>query len=209
MAIVQNPITGITKKSLGNIIFYHSMGKYIIRSKPIKYKDKKSNVQVSNRNRFGFISKFISDILIFLKNSFVDVQGNMFGFNYFIQSNINYVNQDFDFFDISFYNLILFSKGSTTDVHYTSHTFISPILTINWDRFPVNQFSHMSDTLHMVILNFNEKKVSSYYNISFRSLQYVNIDISRSYNLDSSNMYCYLFYFNNQNHSSDSISFKI
>ena len=52
MAIVQNPITGRTKKKFGNAVFSKQFGKNTLRSKPLEVKNPKTAGQVAQRSAF-------------------------------------------------------------------------------------------------------------------------------------------------------------
>jgi hypothetical protein len=52
MAIVQNPITGRTKKKFGNAVFSKQFGKNTLRTLPIEVKNPKTPAQVKQRSAF-------------------------------------------------------------------------------------------------------------------------------------------------------------
>ena len=53
MAIVQNPITGRTKKKFGTAVFSRSFDKNVMRSKPLTVKNPRTEAQVNHRNKFA------------------------------------------------------------------------------------------------------------------------------------------------------------
>lgn len=63
MAIVQNPLIGRTRNSVGNTIFYTSLKKNILRSKPIIYRDANSITQQKNRLCFNLTMNTIQNSL--------------------------------------------------------------------------------------------------------------------------------------------------
>ena len=53
MAIVQNPVTGRTKKKFGTAVFTKSFDKNVMRSKPLEVKNPRTEAQVNHRNKFS------------------------------------------------------------------------------------------------------------------------------------------------------------
>jgi hypothetical protein len=63
MAIVQNPITGRTKKKFGTAIFSKQYGKNTMRAKPLEVKNPRTEGQVKQRTKFKTIVDLIRQVL--------------------------------------------------------------------------------------------------------------------------------------------------
>ena len=62
MAIVQNPLIGSARKSVGGMTFARVDGKNILRTKPFQVKNPKTQAQVDNRERFKFVTQISQQI---------------------------------------------------------------------------------------------------------------------------------------------------
>jgi hypothetical protein len=88
MAIVQNPITGRTKKKFGNAVFSKQFGKNTLRTKPIEVKNPRTPGQVNQRSKFKLMV-FQSRLLIgMIRISFQNMAIGKSAFNAFMQANI-------------------------------------------------------------------------------------------------------------------------
>ena len=88
MSIVQNPITGRTKKKFGNAVFSKQFGKNTMRAKPVSVKNPKTFGQVNQRSKFKLIV-FISRVLLgMIRISFQNMAKGKSAFNAFMQANI-------------------------------------------------------------------------------------------------------------------------
>jgi len=67
MAIVQNPITGRTKKAFGTAVFTSLFGKNIIRTKPLEVSNPRTPAQVKQRNKFATIVAIVKQVVPLLK----------------------------------------------------------------------------------------------------------------------------------------------
>jgi len=57
MSIAENPLLGPMRKSMGNFIISSYNGKIIVRSKPFKYRDAKTEKQLIMRSRMTLLAK--------------------------------------------------------------------------------------------------------------------------------------------------------
>ncbi len=60
MAIVQNPITGRSRKAFGNAVFSESYGQNTLRTKPFRYRDAQTPAQLSVREKIRVLTRLIS-----------------------------------------------------------------------------------------------------------------------------------------------------
>lgn len=112
MAIVQNPITGRTKKKFGSAVFSKQFGKNTMRTKPIEVKNPRTPDQVNQRSKFSLIIETSREILGLIRVSFKSAANGMSAFNAFISINIkNAITGTPGNYAIDFPNLLV-SKGT-------------------------------------------------------------------------------------------------
>ena len=88
MAIVQNPITGRSRKKFGNAVFSKFYDKNIIRAKPNSVKNPKTPGQVNQRSKFKLMVATSRTLLGMIRISFQNMAKNKSAFNAFMQTNI-------------------------------------------------------------------------------------------------------------------------
>jgi hypothetical protein len=81
MAIVQNPITGRTRKAFGTAVFAKQYGKNTMRTKPIQVKNPKTTGQVRQRTKFSIILELIRQVIPTLNDVYAGSLKNMSPFN--------------------------------------------------------------------------------------------------------------------------------
>jgi uncharacterized protein (DUF697 family) len=77
MAIVQNPITGRSKKSFGTAVFTKIFGKNVMRTKPLEVKNPRTEGQVNQRNKFATIVAIVKQLLILINEIYGKSLTNM------------------------------------------------------------------------------------------------------------------------------------
>ncbi|OFX58742.1 MAG: hypothetical protein A2046_17155 [Bacteroidetes bacterium GWA2_30_7] len=88
MAIVQNPITGRTKKKFGTAVFSKQFGSNTMRSKPVDVKNPNTPGQKAQRSKFALMIDTARSVLELIKVSFQGEAVGMSAFNAFISYNI-------------------------------------------------------------------------------------------------------------------------
>jgi hypothetical protein len=88
MAIVQNPITGRTKKKFGTAVFAKQFGKNTMRTKPMEVKNPKTPDQMNQRSKFAIMVAEGRKVLGMVKVSFQNLAIGMSAFNVFMKENI-------------------------------------------------------------------------------------------------------------------------
>jgi len=94
MAVVQNPLIGRGRNSVGNIIFYTSKGQNIIRSKPISYGDAKSPAQLLSRSIFLQVNSLARLFLPVIQISLKPISINQSEYTRFISLNRQFMPSD-------------------------------------------------------------------------------------------------------------------
>ncbi len=88
MAIVQNPVTGRTKKKFGTAVFSKQFGKNTMRTKPMEVKNPKTPDQMNQRSKFAIMVAESRKLLGMSKVAFQNQALKMSAFNVFIKENI-------------------------------------------------------------------------------------------------------------------------
>ena len=81
MAIVQNPITGRTKKKFGTAVFSKQFGKNTMRTKPMDVKNPKTVGQVKQRTKFSTVVELVRQVLPLINEVYAGSLKNMSPFN--------------------------------------------------------------------------------------------------------------------------------
>ena len=114
MAIVQNPITGRSKKKFGTAVFSKQFGKNTMRTKPIEVSNPKTLPQKQQRLKFTLMVELARMFLGFIRIGFKQVAMGMSQFNMFMKSNIyDVITGVYPNYSIDFTKLIV-SKGTLT-----------------------------------------------------------------------------------------------
>ena len=114
MAIVQNPITGRSKKKFGTAVFSKQFGKNTMRTKPIEVRNPKTQLQKEQRTKFSLMVKLSRMFLGFIRIGFKQAAVSMSQFNLFMKSNIyNVITGVYPNYAIDFTKLVV-SKGTLT-----------------------------------------------------------------------------------------------
>ena len=122
MAIVQNPITGRSKKKFGTAVFSRQFGKNTMRTKPIEVHNPKTIAQSQQRSKFTMMVALSRMFLAFIRLGFKQVSTGMSQFNMFMKTNIHdvvagiYPNFTFDF------TRLIVAKGTLMGVEGGSAT---------------------------------------------------------------------------------------
>ncbi|HBX52040.1 MAG TPA: hypothetical protein DEH02_13320 [Bacteroidales bacterium] len=114
MAIVQNPITGRTKKKFGTAVFSKQFGKNTMRTKPIEVRNPKTLLQKQQRSKFTLMVELSRMFLGFIRIGFKQVSTSMSQFNSFMKTNIyDVITGTYPNYSIDFTKLIV-TKGTLT-----------------------------------------------------------------------------------------------
>jgi hypothetical protein len=133
MSIAQNPLLGPMRKSMGNFTMYSYNGLNIVRSKPFRVKDAKSEKQLNVRARMiglGTTYRAYSSIigLGFPENSEAKSPQNMF-----VSVNFSTAFEIMDNKPVISYPLLLVAKGSLPEVIVTEAAIDAEGIKIRYD----------------------------------------------------------------------------
>jgi len=122
MAIVQNPITGRTKKKFGTAVFAKQFGKNTMRTKPIEVANPRTLKQREQRAKFSLMVELSRYILSFIRIGFKQVAIGMSEFNSFMKTNIKEViTGAYPAYTIDFTKLVV-SKGNKVNITWDENS---------------------------------------------------------------------------------------
>jgi len=81
MTIVANPLIGVARKKMGNVVFTTQWGQNIMKTKPISIKDPKTPRQLAYRERFTKLNGIIRQILHPINRAYAGSIKNMSPYN--------------------------------------------------------------------------------------------------------------------------------
>ena len=88
MAIVQNPITGRTRKKFGTAVFSKHYENNTMRSKPIQVANPRTEGQVRQRSKFAQTVDLIRQVLPVVNDAYSNTLKNMSPFNKIVSLNV-------------------------------------------------------------------------------------------------------------------------
>ena len=116
MAVVQNPVTGRTRKAYGPAVFSTQFGKNTMRTKPLDVKNPNTINQKQQRARFSLMVGLSRTLMSLIRITFKEVAKEMSQYNSFMQSNLpNAVSGNYPDFTID-YNRLVVAKGTLLGV---------------------------------------------------------------------------------------------
>ncbi len=165
MAIVQNPITGRTKKKFASAVFSKQFGKNTMRSKPIEVKNPKTPDQVNQRNKFSLMIALSRMILGMLRVSFQNMAQSMSAFNAFVASNIKTaITGAPGSYEID-YSLLVVAKGPLTKtLHFTAGNDLASKVKRTWTP-PIDPLDPANGDL-LYAASFNEDKKEWFFGVT-------------------------------------------
>ena len=160
MAIVQNPVTGRSKKKFGTAVFAKQFGKNTMRTKPIEVKNPKTIKQKQQRSKFSIMVELSRMFLGFIRIGFKQVAIGMSQFNMFMKSNIyDVISGTYPSYTIDFTKLIV-TKGTLTGadggaaVAAAGHK-----VNITWTDNTGTGDALATDKAMQLIINYDKKTV--------------------------------------------------
>jgi len=116
MSIAENPLMGPMRKSMGNFIISSYNGMTIIRSKPFKIKDAKTEKQMNMRARMTGIAEMYRAFDNIISLGFPENCVGKSPQNMFVSANFSTAFEMVDAKPVINYPLLLLSKGSLPEV---------------------------------------------------------------------------------------------
>jgi hypothetical protein len=197
MAIVQNPITGRTRKKFATAVFSKQFGKNTMRSKPVEVANPKTLAQREQRAKFALMIELSRMMLNFIRIGFKQVAIGMSEFNVFMKSNIKTViTGTYPSYAIDFTKLIV-AKGTLTGadnpevVAAADHK-----VNITWVDNSGNGDAETTDNAMALIINDTKKTVKMDTISKTRADEALVIEVPASWIGDS--VHVYLSFFKDQ-----------
>ena len=162
MAIVQNPITGRTKKKFGTAVFAKQFGKNTMRTKPMEVKNPRTTGQVNQRNKFSLMVAEGRKVNTMLKVSFHNMALEMTPFNVFIKQNIKTAITGAPGSYAIDYSLLIIAKGplfKTSGIH--AGAALAKSVKRTWDP-PIDPADPSNLDL-LYVASYNESKNEWFY----------------------------------------------
>jgi hypothetical protein len=162
MAIVQNPITGRTRKKFGSAVFSKQFGKNTLRTKPVEVSNPRTEKQRMQRSKFSLMVELSRMFLPFIRIGFKQASIGMSEFNTFMKSNIkNVISGTYPDYTIDFTKLVV-SKGTLTgpDGAETSAENDKKI-AVTWSDNTGYGDAHETDKAMVLVINYDKKGVKS------------------------------------------------
>ena len=160
MAIVQNPITGRTKKKFGTAVFAKQFTKNTMRTKPIEVKNPKTLLQRQQRSKFSLMVALARMFLSFIRVGFRQVAIEMSAFNMFMKNNIkDVISGVYPAYTIDFTKLIV-TKGTLTGADNPTATAIAGHkITIDWTDNTGTGDALATDKAMQLVINYDKGTV--------------------------------------------------
>jgi len=167
MAIVQNPITGRTKKKFGTAVFSKQFGKNTMRTKPVDVKNPNTILQSKQRTKFSTIVSLIRQILPLINSVYAGTLKSMSPFNKIVSINVkNAFTGDPPVLDHTKVVLCDFEGSTVSNVTMTAQ--LNQVMDIAWDPNTTNP-DESSTPLTMILINCSTNKVIIFPDVDPRS----------------------------------------
>lgn len=161
MAIVQNPITGNSSGRLGNVIFYTSYGKNVIRTKPLKVKQPNTTGQIKSRSAFSLVQKFVAKNILHFRETCQSLQNNNSTYiaviSYYLQNCLQYSAGLYNFYTTK----MIFSAGNLQNIEAPTVCTIdeNQNIQIEWNDNTGTNEAAADDLINFVIYNATTNEV--------------------------------------------------
>jgi len=158
MAIVQNPITGRTKKKFASAVFSKQFGKNTMRSKPIEVSNPKTLKQRQQRAKFSLMVELSRSFLGFIRLGFKQFAAGMSEFNAFMKSNIKVViSGTYPDYEIDFTKLVV-TRGTLVGAEAgTAAAAAGHLVNVAWTDNSGYGDALATDKAMVLALNFDKK----------------------------------------------------
>jgi len=211
MATVQNTITGKTKRSVGNITFSTWNGLYVMKSKPTKVRNPKTEMQQKSRSKFSAIMKIGTKWAHVLKTTFKNVRNKMTYLNSWL-SEMSAALPNYDVFDYEKNNILieqpskfLVSKGTlpvVSSISIVTNPTDNNKIDINKPAENNVNPSFNNDICYVAIVNINTNEIALL-NTNAKRSETLSTTVLNPFG--SSQYFAYSFYMNDKGNVSNSI----
>jgi hypothetical protein len=167
MAIVQNPITGRTRKMFGTAVFSKQFGQNTMRTKPSGMKNPNTIGQSTQRTKFSTIVGLIRQVLPLINSVYAGVVKNMSPFNKIVSINVkNAFTGDPPVLDHTKVILCDFEGSTVSNVTLAAQP--NQVMDIAWEPNTTNS-DELSTPLTLILINCVTNKVMMFPDVDIRS----------------------------------------
>jgi hypothetical protein len=179
MAIVQNPITGRTRKSFGTAVFAKQFDKNTMRTKPIQVKNPKTAKQLTQRKKFSTIVSVIRPILSVINNVYAGSLSNMSPFNKITSINIkNAFTGTPPVLDQKKLVLCTFDGSTVDNVTITAEA--NQVMKIDWLPNTTNA-EELASSISFIMFNCTSNESVYFHNVALRSVGTANVTVPKTW----------------------------
>ncbi|MDD4554891.1 MAG: DUF6266 family protein [Bacteroidales bacterium] len=175
MAIVQNPITGRTRKMFGTAVFSKQFGMNTMRTKPAGVKNPKTIGQSTQRTKFSTVVALIRQVTPLINSVYTGVLKKMSPFNKIVSINVkNAFAGDPPVLDHTKIILCDFDGSSVSNVTLTAQP--NQVMDVAWDPNTVNA-DELATLITLILINCSTNKVILFPDVGLRSAGSVQINV--------------------------------
>jgi len=167
MAIVQNPITGRTRKSFGTAVFSKSYGNNTMRSKAMDVRNPRTEGQMRQRNKFSITVELVRQVLPLINEVYAGSLTTMSPFNKITSINVKnaFVGEP-PVLDHTKVVLCDFVSPSVVNVTLTGQD--DQVMDITWDPGTTNA-DDLASSLTFVLFNCDTNQAIIFRDAALRS----------------------------------------
>jgi hypothetical protein len=167
MAIVQNPITGRTRKAFGTAVFSKQFGQNTMRTKPAGVKNPNTIGQSTQRTKFSTIVSLIRQVLPLINAVYAGTLKRMSPFNKIVSLNVKNAFTG-DPPELDHTKVILCDFQGTTVRNVTLTAQPDQVMDVAWDPNTIN-VDELSSPITLILINCITNKVIVYPDVDVRS----------------------------------------
>jgi hypothetical protein len=175
MAIVQNPITGRTRKAFGTAVFSKSYGNNTMRTKAMDVKNPRTEGQVRQRNKFSTTVELVRQVLSLINEVYAGSLTTMSPFNKITSINVkNAFVGDPPELDHTKVVLCDFVGSTVENVTLTGQN--DQVMDIAWDPATTNA-DELASLLTFVVFNCDTNKAMIFRDAALRSAATASVTV--------------------------------
>jgi hypothetical protein len=167
MAIVQNPITGRTRKKFGTAVFSKHYENNTMRSRPIQVSNPRTEGQVRQRSKFAQTVDLIRQVLPVVNDAYSNTLKNMSPFNKIVSLNVKNIfgegTNEIDYTKVQFCD----NEGSNVrNVELTCED--DQVVSFIWEPNTINQ-AELDEPVSIILVNCIKNKAINFPAVALRS----------------------------------------
>ena len=167
MAIVQNPITGRTRKKFGTAVFSKNYEQNTMRTKPMQVSNPRTEGQVRQRSKFAQTVDLIRQVLPIVNDAYSNTLKNMSPFNKIVSLNVKSIFTDgtneIDYTKVQFCD----NEGSSVrSVDMTCED--DQVINFLWEPNTSDQ-AELDAPVSIILVNCTKNKALNFADVAARS----------------------------------------